>query len=268
MKKLLLTSAALAALSFGGNAALAADMPVKAKPVVILCDWNGFYIGVSWGWACADVDRRFDLLGPGGVVSDFNTKGDNWIYDLHIGVQGQWGNFVGGIEANWSLTNKGLKGITNLPEPPFIADLAGVHRVSEIYQAGIRLGWAWDCWLFYVSGGWALAQIDHGYKEQSTGEFTFLNFSGVTHNEGWYVGIGGEYVLHRGTVVDVVSGFEYQHFEFDEERAFCVNSSAGCTPLNVNDYHVKADVDVFRARLSIKTKGWSIWNEPAVVAKN
>jgi outer membrane immunogenic protein len=266
MKKLLLTSAALAALSFGGNAAMAADMPVKAKPVVILCDWNGFYIGVSWGWACADVERRYDQAFDGfGTL--YSTKGDNWIYDLHVGVQGQWGNFVGGIEANWSLTNKGLKDFT--PYPVLGPDIDIAHRVSEIYQAGIRFGWAWDCWLFYVSGGWALAEIDHGYHNRFTGQFVSLAFSGVAHHDGWYVGIGGEYVLHRGTVVDVVSGFEYQHMEFDEDRGFCFFSANGCSPVVPQfDYRVKADVDVFRARLSIKTKGWSIWNEPAVVAKN
>jgi opacity protein-like surface antigen len=258
MKKLLLTSTALTALTFGGTAQ-AADMPVKAKPVVIVCDWAGLYIGVSTGWGCAEVERRYDLPFGGGFPNVYNTKGDNWIYDLHIGLQGQWGNWVAGIEGNWSLTNKGLKAFT--PFPDFGPDGEVVHRVSEIYQAGIRLGWAWDCWLFYFSGGWALAEIDHGYHNRATSQFVARDFSGLTHHPGWYAGLGVEYVLHKGPLVDVISGFEYQHMEFDEKRGFCVNSDTGCTPLNSEDYYASAKVDVVRARLSIKTKGWGIfWN--------
>jgi outer membrane immunogenic protein len=259
MKKLLLATTASVALSLGGNAAQAADMPVKAKPVVVVCDWAGFYIGVSWGWACADVERRYDLPFDG-FPTVYNTKGDNWIYDLHVGVQGQWGNFVAGVEANWSLTNKGLKAFT--PFPVFGPDAEVVHRVSEIYQAGIRLGWAWDCWLFYFSGGWALAEIDYGYHDRVTGQFFALDLSGVTHHPGWYAGFGVEYVIHRGTVVDVVSGFEYQHMEFDEERTttgFCFFGGKCTLPLAQFGRHVSADVDVVRARLSIKTKGWNIF---------
>ena len=50
MKKLLLASAALMALSFGGNAVQAADMPVKvAKPVPVF-SWSGCYVGVQVGY--------------------------------------------------------------------------------------------------------------------------------------------------------------------------------------------------------------------------
>jgi len=48
MKSVLLSGIAL--ISFVGGSAVAADLPVKAKPVVcVACNWNGFYVGVNVG---------------------------------------------------------------------------------------------------------------------------------------------------------------------------------------------------------------------------
>ena len=40
---------AVAALVLGPTTALAADLPVKAPPPVVIYDWTGFYIGVAGG---------------------------------------------------------------------------------------------------------------------------------------------------------------------------------------------------------------------------
>ena len=48
MKKVMLGGVALITLGFVG-AAVAADMPVKAPPPVVVNTWTGFYIGVDVG---------------------------------------------------------------------------------------------------------------------------------------------------------------------------------------------------------------------------
>ena len=52
MKKLLLGTIALVALSGSAMAADMAARPYKAAPVVVapIYDWSGFYIGANGGW--------------------------------------------------------------------------------------------------------------------------------------------------------------------------------------------------------------------------
>src|SRR5262249_62031438 len=74
------------------------------------------------------------------------------------------------------------------------------------------------------------------------------------NNNGWYVGGGFDYMVHRGSLVDVLLGVEYQHFEVSEQAAFCVNP--GCLPLNVRDFALSSPGDLVRARLTINTHGY------------
>jgi outer membrane immunogenic protein len=48
MKKVLLGGVALITLGFVG-AAVAADMPLKAPPPVVVNTWTGYYAGVDFG---------------------------------------------------------------------------------------------------------------------------------------------------------------------------------------------------------------------------
>jgi outer membrane immunogenic protein len=281
MKKLLLGSVALAAMLAGP--AMAADMPVKARPVAVTYyDWSGFYLGFSVGWGQAEVDR-FYPFDPTPTGCCFSTRGDDLVYDVHVGAQyhWMWGAGYGvviGIEGGITHGNRELKGTTGPLPPPFAADIAGYHKVTSIYQLGARLGWTWDRWMVYGTAGWAGAQVDGGYQFASTGVNRNCivalgggQFCGDSWNSGWFVGVGVEAMIHKGSLVDVVVGAEYTHYEFDDERAFCVNSATACVPGTTFDFdHRNVQVDVVRARLSIKTQGWGFFwgGAPAVVAKN
>jgi hypothetical protein len=56
-------------------------------------------------------------------------------------------------------------------------------------------------------------------------------------------------------LVDVILGAEYQHFDLNGARAFCVNPA--CTPAHVRDFDLSATGDVVRARLTFKTLRFS-----------
>jgi hypothetical protein len=58
------------------------------------------------------------------------------------------------------------------------------------------------------------------------------------NNNGWYAGGGFDYLVHKGALVDVLLGVEYQHFEVSAEPAFCLNP--GCAVLSVRDFSLSA----------------------------
>src|SRR5262245_60741501 len=95
MRALVLSGLALAAVISGQS--MAADMPVKARPVVPdpVYDWSGFYIGGGTGGVWTHTTRHMpDLPIVGLPPQSFPARSDDWIYNFHAGVQGQWGRWV------------------------------------------------------------------------------------------------------------------------------------------------------------------------------
>ena len=54
------------------------------------------------------------------------------------------------------------------------------------------------------------------------------NLNGASRNTGWYAGGGFDYMVHKGPLVDVMLGLEYQHYDVGSKNAFCVQP--GCNP--------------------------------------
>ena len=52
--------------------------------------------------------------------------------------------------------------------------------------------------------------------------------NGASRNTGWYAGGGFDYMVHKGPLVDVLLGLEYQHYDVGSKNAFCFNP--GCNP--------------------------------------
>jgi hypothetical protein len=66
-------------------------------------------------------------------------------------------------------------------------------------------------------------------------------------------------MIHKGPLVDVILGVEYQHFDIGSEKAFCFLSSCAATVFNAfNDFNHEAQGDIIRARLTFKTQGYGI----------
>jgi outer membrane immunogenic protein len=275
MKKLLIGSMALAAMIAGP--AMAADMPVKAKapPPPLLYDWSGVYVGFNAGGTWYDVDRTYPHTG-GGIFSgagagNHTTSDSDAIYGFHAGFQGQWGAWVLGIEAALSGCFRECRSVSGvLPVPIFNPNLLSEHKITNLFTVGPRLGYAWDRWMIFGTGGYATANLKGTYCSSITNvcgpPFSPAGFNGQSWNHGWFVGAGIEYMVHKGPLVDVVLGAEYQHYEVDAKLANCFN--AACNPTNGNDYELAAKGDIIRARLTIKTPGWGYFGAPApVVAK-
>jgi outer membrane immunogenic protein len=275
MKKLLLGSVALFALSVGGPA-LAADMPAyKAPAPAPYYNWSGYYIGFNIGGQWDTVDRTFPsfpaVSGGFNSGSPFSSDSKDGIFGTHIGLQYQFGYWVLGIEAALSAGFHEMRSTTGtLPTPVgtgpgFTANTFGEHKVTNLFTVGPKVGYAFDRWMIYGTGGYAQANLKGTYCSTVTGAcgvpLTVQN--GASRNDGWFAGAGIDYMIHKGSLVDVILGAEYQHWDVDSKNAFCF-SAAGCGTRTGADYDLSAHGDIFRAKLTIK---YNPWNYGSVYAK-
>src|SRR5262245_51232198 len=161
MKKFLLGSVGLAAMLAGP--AMAADMRVAPPPPpVVYYDWSGAYVGGNIGGVWYDTARHFPTPGAGGfgiagVNPDFTTSDSNAIFGFHAGAQWQWGVWVLGVEAALSGCTSECRSYSGvLPtNAGFTANTFGEHKITNLFTLGPRLGYAWDRWMLFVTGGWA-----------------------------------------------------------------------------------------------------------------
>ena len=247
---------------------MAADMPVRppAAPVAFY-DWSGAYVGFNAGATWYDTNRQFPNMGggfpPGG---NFTTSDSDGIYGFHAGAQRNWGAWVLGAEAALSgCFNECRTTSGQLDSAVFPANVRGEHKATNLFTAGPRLGYAWDRLMMFAIGGWASANIKGTYCNALSGVCGPLfspGFNGASRNSGWYVGGGFDYMVHKGTLADVILGVEYQHYDVGAERANCF--SPGCNPPTGADYDLSTKGDLVRARLTIKTQGYGfLWSAPA-----
>ena len=203
MKKLLLASAALAALT---SASMAADLPSrKMAPVapvyVPAFTWTGFYVGLQGGYAWGRSTGTISTAtGIPVATYSYNPKGG--VFGGHIGYNYQISpNFVAGLEGDveWS----GLKqSITN--------PVVGLtHRTAIDWQGSIRgrLGVAFDRALIYATGGVAFADVKHSVSTFPGGVGLV---SGSSTRIGWTLGGGVEYAVTNNVTIRG----EYRYTDF------------------------------------------------------
>jgi outer membrane immunogenic protein len=255
MKKFLLGSVGLAAMLAGP--AMAADMRVAPPPPpVVYYDWSGAYIGFNAGGVWNEINRDFKI--GGAVNPNFGTNDSDGILGFHAGAQWQWGAWVLGVEAALSgCFQECISHTGTLPVPTFASNLSAQHKLTNLFTVGPRLGYAWDRWMIFATGGWASANLKGTYCNTVTGacDGPGSNFNGASRNDGWYVGGGFDYMVHKGPLVDVILGLEYQHYDVGGKTAFCV--TAACN--NINDFDLSAKGDLVRARLTIKSQGYGFY---------
>ena len=253
MKKFLLGSVGLAAMLVGP--AMAADMrvPPPAPPPVPYYDWSGAYIGGNVGGVWYDTGRTFPVAPDAALINHTNSDSDG-IFGFHAGAQWQWGAWVLGVEAALSGCFQECRAYSGpLPTPPFPLNTSSENKITNLFTLGPRLGYAWDRWMIFATGGWASANLKGTYCSDVLGLCDGPGVvSGASRNNGWYAGGGFDYMVHKGTLVDVILGVEYQHFDVGSSSA-----AIGSAPFGFRDgFDLDAKGDLVRARLTIKTQGY------------
>jgi outer membrane immunogenic protein len=176
--------------------ALAADLPVKAPPMVVasVYNWTGIYGGVHVGYGQGMKDW---------LDQSFAYKVKGFLGGGQIGVNQQIGNWVIGLEADASWAN--IKGDQVVAVGPFggaTASLAASSRIDRLATLTGRLGFAQDRWLVYLKGGAAWAHETHDFRLNVTqvipgaGPITQVAAASGSENRfGWVLGIGSEVAL-------------------------------------------------------------------------
>lgn len=224
--KLLVSAGVALGLLVAAQGARAADLSVaplyKAPPPVPspAYNWSGFYLGINGGGGWGD--SRWRDLGrvhtSGGQAG--GTAGYNW----------QIGRGVIGLEGDldWS----GIRGSSANPACPGDSCSTSSTWLSTVRG---RIGYAFDSFMPYVTGGLAVGDIRAGAPGVPGASDT---------NAGWTVGGGIEWALPGNWSAKA----EYLHIDLG---AFNCGTACGGTP----NQNVSKHEDVFRAGVNYHF-GW------------
>jgi outer membrane immunogenic protein len=286
MKKLFLAS--VAAIPLVAGPARAADVPAKpvykavppvAAPVLVPYSWTGFYIGghVGGGWS----GTANPLPSPadfGALGLNFSQKGSGVVAGGQIGYNWQLApTWVIGIEADLSaihIHTRSVDTALRLSGVPFQGanDCPGVQFCSVFMTRDLdrigtvrgRVGYAWDRWLAYFTGGFAYGRVSY------SGDFLICCQFPVSFTDtktGSTIGGGLEYALPDSWGNWTIRG-EYLFVSLGSASATALQIPAGTC--NTAPCAVRYDwnhTDVHIARFALNYKfGWGKGKAP-VVAK-
>ena len=181
----------VAVISFA-SAALAADMPVKARMTASAYDWSGFYAGINMGYGWAESrPGTISFYNPGflGSIEGIDYKQKGIIGGVQAGYNHQFNNMLLGVEADFSGTQ--IKGS--------VTDTINAYAINTqidwLATVRGRAGVVVDRALIYVTGGLAISGVKTTLDDYYTaGTVTSTNTATRT---GWTIGGGAEVAVAR-----------------------------------------------------------------------
>jgi outer membrane immunogenic protein len=239
MKKTLLS---ICVAAFAAGPALAADLPVKARPMpapIPVFSWTGFYIGLNIGGKWADVDHT---VTNGATTFDFTRDtASSVIGGGQLGYNWQVGAWVFGIEGDIDAQDFNRSRVIGTAIGPFVPGDA--FSLESRWQASLRgrIGYAaWDRTLLYVTGGGAWTQVKGTASLVGLGVFT-----NDTTVSGGTVGGGLEYAFTNNLTLGIEG-----RWTFYGDHTFTGGTLAG---LPVSD---KISLDTAEVMGKINYKFW------------
>ncbi len=180
MRTLLL--GAIASVAFLAGPAIAADLPVKARPIApVAPSWTGFYVGVnaggSFGSDTVSQSANFTstVLGANQLLSSTSQYAPKrWLAGGQIGYNWQVSSsYVLGLEADWQWSSQKATG-TNCTQSASLEFFgAGANgfgycsttqeKLTSLGTARARVGTLVSDSLWYVTGGFAWATVKDNY---------------------------------------------------------------------------------------------------------
>jgi outer membrane immunogenic protein len=242
MKKYL---GALAVASLIAGPAFAADMPAwgpaytKAPSYVPVWSWTGLYIGGNAGYAQGgNTNPHLGFADPTGIGLDaYFASGGNVFPNLRprgligggqIGYDWQTSNWVYGFVADFQSADIKASGSATVTPPGFIT--TSTQSISEHLEflgtARGRLGFAYNNWMFYGTGGLAYGEVRGTLAFNAPGTIPVpLLITGSTSgmHEGWAGGAGINYGLTPNWII----GAEYLHYDLGRADVIAVTAGPG-----------------------------------------
>jgi outer membrane immunogenic protein len=248
MKKFLLATVSLVALSGMAAPASAADMAVKAPPPPPppppIYNWGGFYIGGNGGWGQSR--NCVDFVGVvGTIVADACRERSGGVAGGQLGYRWQANQFVFGLEGqgDWADLSSSRVSLIN---PAFSTGT----KTDGIGLFTGQIGWAWNASLLYFKGGAAVTSNRFSILSTLTGAELA---SASSTRWGGTVGVGWEY----GFAPNWSVGIEYDHlFMGNANTSFSVANPIVAGALD----RISQDVDMVTVRVNYH---WN-WGSPVV----
>lgn len=234
MKKLLLAS--IVAVAFCGTSAVAADLPMKARPAPVEAPaydpWTGFYVGgnVGYGWSnSVDTELFADSTTPTNIGDSTTTSrgtigtlfGEGWFGGGQIGYNARLApNWMAGIETDLQGSNIHDSIGANFTNPngtfnPIVGNAN--YNVDWFGTVRGRVGFTNGPSLIYLTGGLAYGNVHYRLSGVETGGGalyqTFLNTEST--RVGWVLGGGFEWAF----APNWSAKFEYQYIDLGSVSA-------------------------------------------------
>jgi len=207
----------------------------KSPPAHYAYDWTGFYLGSDggYGWATP----KGNLTNAAGVPLTPYSYGVNGpLAGAFIGGNYQFNQFVVGVEGDCQWSNLIGNSQTLAPIGAAGALLGGPFTISTTVKdyGSIRgrLGVAFDRFLVFGTGGWALADPSVSYA--LLGSAPFVTNGGNSH--GWTTGGGVDYAFTN----NVFGRIEYRYTNLETSSFVKVptNSADGGNRVPISDIRV------------------------------
>jgi outer membrane immunogenic protein len=210
IRRILLASASALALA---GTAVAADLPMAPPPPPPpVFSWTGLYlggqIGYGWGTDNSNLNVFVNVAPPIFLGSTSSTNVSGAIGGAHLGYNWQINQFVLGVEADVDSTNLNGHEVNGLGFVGGVAiPLAVTDKVRSTIEGSFRgrIGWAWNNWLFYGTGGVAFSDFTSNYQFAS-----LLTDSRTSTRVGWTAGGGIEWAYTPNWIF----GVEYRYSDF------------------------------------------------------
>ena len=182
------------------HAAMAADMPVKARPApVAVFTWTGCYIGGHAGWLKGDSDFRSNVQ-VAGFELDQTIKHNEFTGGALAGCNLQYGQWVFGFEGDASYAKSDKFAVVD----PTNRDEIFRTRLDWYGTVRGRVGIAFDRVLLYGTGGAAISRIRYSYENYVDGTLAVLeNRNDARAGIGWVAGAGLDYALTNNWIIGV-----------------------------------------------------------------
>lgn len=187
--------------------AMAADLPVKAPPPVVVFNWTGLYVGgnLGYSWGRSNNNENFFAAGlgggPGSTSCAVSGTQINFALCAANSDQNKLKGVIGGIEAgyNWQIANylvgveadfqgSGQKGSQQFTASapttanslvggtiiPIVSTLAGAYTQKLDWLGTLRgrVGFVQDRWLVFATGGLAYGEVKSNGIVSATGTAT------------------------------------------------------------------------------------------------
>ncbi|KMO31796.1 outer membrane protein [Methylobacterium aquaticum] len=252
MFKSLLTAGTAVALSVG--AASAADLPRRAAPPPVFTPvpvftWTGAYFGINAGYAYTEADR-VSTVGIGALQANVNNglrratvplAQDGFTAGGQVGYNYQFtpgSGIVVGLEADAAYTDLNRRRTESIFLPAINPNqLTNTYRADLSFLGTVRgrIGYAFDRFLVYGTGGFAYGDVTQTVAFQTNAPVTYFG-SRSRIETGYAYGGGVEYAMPTDSFLNffksnaVTLKVEYLRYDLGSRNLLVASTGAPLSP--------------------------------------